>query len=67
MEILHDARSGENRIMLNTLYGNLQLPAQDLLKVKGIESVRMYPTQPNSRIALFDEDETSWTDLQTPM
>lgn len=53
--------------MLNTLYGNLQLPAQDLLKVKGIESVRMYPTQPNSRIALFDEDETSWTDLQTPM
>ena len=43
--------------MLTPLYGSLQLPSSDLLKVKGIDSVRMYPTQPNSRVALFDEDD----------
>lgn len=31
---------------------------QDLLSIKGdIEAVRTYPTRPNSRLALFDEDD----------
>lgn len=30
---------------------------QQLLRVNGIESAKMYPTSPNSSIALFDENE----------
>lgn len=44
---------------MDNLYGyNIgMLPNQDLPKVKGIESARMYPTHPNTRIAVFDETE----------
>ncbi len=44
---------------MNNLYGYnfANLPQMDLPKVKGIESVRMFPTQPNSKTAVFDEDE----------
>lgn len=34
-----------------------QLPGTDLPRVKGIESARMFPTAPNSRVVVFDEDE----------
>ena len=51
--------------MLNSLYGGLQIQPQDLLKVKGIESARMYPTQPNSRVALFDEDDDVFYIIRT--
>ena len=30
---------------------------QQLLRVNGLESAKMYPTSPNSSIALFDENE----------
>ena len=30
---------------------------QQLLRVNGIESARMFPTSPNSTVALFDENE----------
>ena len=32
-------------------------PGPQLLKVNGIESAKVYPTQPNSMIALFDANE----------
>lgn len=43
--------------MINTqqLYG-LTAP-HEMQKVKGINSARMYPTSPNSNIALFEEDD----------
>lgn len=31
--------------------------SQSLLRVNGIESAKAYPTQPNSMVALFDENE----------
>ena len=36
---------------INYMTGN------DLIKVKGIENVKIYPTKPNSRECLFDEDD----------
>lgn len=30
---------------------------QDLIRVNGMDSVKAYPTQPNSRYALFDEND----------
>ena len=43
--------------MINTqqIYG-LTSP-HEMQKVKGIDSARMYPTSPNSNIALFEEDD----------
>lgn len=32
-------------------------PPNEMQKVKGINSARMYPTSPNSNIALFEEDD----------
>lgn len=46
---------------LNQMNRQYQSPAntggQQLLRVNGIESAKMYPTSPNSSIALFDENE----------
>ena len=44
---------------MTSFYGyNLgQLPGKDLPKVKGIDSARMFPTAPDSRCVVFDEDE----------
>ena len=44
--------------MMQNLYGyNIGIGSNDLPKVKGIESARQFPTQPNSRVAIFDEDD----------
>ena len=40
-------------------------PNQDLTKVKGIESVKVFPTTPNSRVAVFDSDEDVFYIIQT--
>lgn len=42
-----------------------QLPGKDLPKVKGIESARMFPTAPNSRNVVFDEDEDIFYLIET--
>lgn len=44
---------------MDNLYGyNLgNIPGTDLTKVKGIESARMFPTRPNSRMPVFEEDD----------
>ena len=42
------------------MYENLLNPyltVKDLIRVNGIEGARMYPVQPNTRIALFDANE----------
>ena len=38
---------------------------QGLLKVNGIESARMYPTSPNSTLALFENDDDIFYFVQT--
>ena len=52
---------------MNNFYGyNLgTLPGKDLPKVKGIESARQYPTVPNSRDVVFDEDEDIFYLIET--
>lgn len=40
-------------------------PQQGLLKVNGIESARMYPTSPNSTMALFENDDDIFYFVQT--
>lgn len=52
---------------MNNYYGyNIgQLPGKDLPKVKGIESARMYPTAPNSRDVVFDEDDDVFYLIET--
>jgi hypothetical protein len=44
---------------MDNLYGyNIgSIPGQDLMKVKGIESAKMFPTRPNTRTAVFDEND----------
>ena len=52
---------------MNNFYGyNLgTLPGKDLPKVKGIESARQFPTIPNSRDVVFDEDEDIFYLIET--
>lgn len=43
---------------MNRQYQNsVNTGGQQLLRVNGLESAKMYPTSPNSSIALFDENE----------
>lgn len=44
---------------MTNLYGyNIgEIPGQDLIKLKGIESAKLLPTRPNSRVAAFEEDD----------
>ncbi len=52
---------------MNNFYGyNLgQLPGRDLPKVKGIESAKMFITMPDSRCAVFDEDDDVFYIIET--
>lgn len=52
---------------MNNFYGyNLgTLPGKDLPKVKVIESARQFPTVPNSRDVVFDEDEDIFYLIET--
>lgn len=40
-------------------------PNQDLTKVNGIESVKVFPTTPNSRVAVFDSEDDIFYIIQT--
>ena len=42
-----------------------QLPGKDLPKVKGIESARQYPTMPDSRCAVFEDDDDVFYLIET--
>ena len=52
---------------MNNFYGyNIGvMPGKDLPKVKGIESARMYPTTPNSRDVVFEEDDDVFYLIET--
>ena len=45
--------------------GGVQAQSIQLIKVNGIESARAYPTQPNSMVALFDENDDIFYIKQT--
>lgn len=42
-----------------------QLPGKDLPKVKGIESARQYPTMPDSRCVVFEDDDDVFYLIET--
>lgn len=52
---------------MTNLYGyNVgMLPGKDLPRVKGIESARMYPTAPNSRDVVFEEEDDVFYLIET--
>jgi len=41
------------------------LPGKDLPKVKGIESARQYPTMPDSRCVVFEDDDDVFYLIET--
>ena len=43
--------------MLDLNYSNLQLPNQKVPRVKGTSEAEKFPTQPNTEVVLFDEQQ----------